>query len=419
LAGGGSGTRALYTNDEEKLFDVMRPVILTGIEELASSGDLLDRSLIVTLSDITEEERLEEKDFWARFDAARPALLGALLDVVSAALKALPTSRPNRLCRMADFHRWGVAVERVLGWPAGSFTAAYEANRATAVTLSLEASLVGQVLREWLDIEEKAWWEGTATELFGKLETQAGDRAKKRAWPTDAAWFSGRLRRIAPALRRVGIDVAFEREGRVGKRLIHSPGTREALLMRSSDVWRPCRRRCRRPCGFPRGSGGGLTPQTGGGGTQTAASVSTTGGSAYETTCPCPRAANRGLGKGACSSSSPARGPGFLAGGKASSLKGYQRGRGTTMRPDLNAANYDVRREMERNPPLEPLAALPAPEVFYGERRPTKIRARPGAPRPRGHRSPPVRQQTSCERQVAYYPGLFPRRSGLAEPELP
>jgi hypothetical protein len=41
------------------------------------------------------------------------------------------------------------------------------------------------------------------------------------------------------------------------------------------------------------------------------------------------------------------------------------------MKPDLNAASWDVRREMERSPPLEPLAALPAPDVLYGDRRPT------------------------------------------------
>lgn len=43
--GGGFGTRMLYENDEEMLFDATRPVILNGIEELATRGDLLDRAL--------------------------------------------------------------------------------------------------------------------------------------------------------------------------------------------------------------------------------------------------------------------------------------------------------------------------------------------------------------------------------------
>src|SRR5262249_30864138 len=41
--GGGFATRELYTNDEETIFDAMRPVVLTGIEELATRADLLHR----------------------------------------------------------------------------------------------------------------------------------------------------------------------------------------------------------------------------------------------------------------------------------------------------------------------------------------------------------------------------------------
>ena len=37
--GGGFGTRMLYANDEEILFDFQRPIILTGIEELALDPD--------------------------------------------------------------------------------------------------------------------------------------------------------------------------------------------------------------------------------------------------------------------------------------------------------------------------------------------------------------------------------------------
>ena len=47
--GGGFATRELYTDNEEVIFDAMRPVILTGIEDLATRSDLLDRSVLLTL----------------------------------------------------------------------------------------------------------------------------------------------------------------------------------------------------------------------------------------------------------------------------------------------------------------------------------------------------------------------------------
>ena len=47
--GGGFATRELYSNTDEILIDVQRPVVMNGIEDLAIRGDLLDRSLILYL----------------------------------------------------------------------------------------------------------------------------------------------------------------------------------------------------------------------------------------------------------------------------------------------------------------------------------------------------------------------------------
>ena len=52
--GGGFSTRTLYENNEETIFDSTRPTILTGIEEVVTRGDLLDRSIIVSLPAIPE-----------------------------------------------------------------------------------------------------------------------------------------------------------------------------------------------------------------------------------------------------------------------------------------------------------------------------------------------------------------------------
>jgi hypothetical protein len=50
--GGGFSTRELYTDSDEILFDAQRPVILNGIEELATRGDLLDHAIILYLPEI-------------------------------------------------------------------------------------------------------------------------------------------------------------------------------------------------------------------------------------------------------------------------------------------------------------------------------------------------------------------------------
>jgi hypothetical protein len=59
--GGGFSTRTLYENDEETVFEFIRPQMITGIDELASRGDLLERSLMVELQTIPEDERLQKR----------------------------------------------------------------------------------------------------------------------------------------------------------------------------------------------------------------------------------------------------------------------------------------------------------------------------------------------------------------------
>jgi hypothetical protein len=51
-------------------------------------------------------------------------------------------------------------------------------------------------------------WEGTATELSEALRQFLDDR-EKRLWPVGVAQFSGKLRRDAPALRELGLDIQF------------------------------------------------------------------------------------------------------------------------------------------------------------------------------------------------------------------
>src|SRR5262249_30177683 len=43
--GSGFATRELYTDADEAIFAARRPVVLNGIEEVATRGDLLDRAI--------------------------------------------------------------------------------------------------------------------------------------------------------------------------------------------------------------------------------------------------------------------------------------------------------------------------------------------------------------------------------------
>jgi hypothetical protein len=210
--GGGFATRQLYSDCEETLFEAMRPIILTGIEDFVSRADLADRSIFLRLDPIPEEKRRPEAELWAAFDAARARILGALLAVVSHGIAALPHTRLERLPRMADFALWAVACEGA-AWPKGVFMAAYDHNQAEANETVIEADAVALAVRAL--VPAGAEWTGTATELLAALANAAGEAAAKaKSWPATARALSGRLRRAAPNLRRVGIEIAFGSAGR-------------------------------------------------------------------------------------------------------------------------------------------------------------------------------------------------------------
>ena len=65
-------------------------------------------------------------------------------------------------------------------------------------------------------------WRGNASELLGALGEMAGVRvAKSKTWPDSPRALAGRVRRAATFLRKIGIEIGFDREGRARTRVIH------------------------------------------------------------------------------------------------------------------------------------------------------------------------------------------------------
>lgn len=207
--GAGFGTRTLFTNDEETLIQVCRPAVLNGINPLATRGDLVDRSLSVTLDPILEEKRKTEAEFWESFEKARPRIFGAVLDRVSEAIRNLPGVLLPTKPRMADFTQWAVASGL------DGFLERYVTVRKDEFINLIEGHAVGRALTKF--IEEQGEWTGTASELLKLLSKRTEDIEKEgKEWPKQPNQLSKCLRRLAPALRGIGIDVTETRnhEGR-------------------------------------------------------------------------------------------------------------------------------------------------------------------------------------------------------------
>lgn len=200
--GGGYSTRTLYTSAEETVLELRKPIVLNGISVIVTAQDLLDRCLHIDLPTIHSRELAGDME--ARFEAARPALLGALLDLFVKVLATLPSVSipPEQRPRMADFAALGEAVFRVHGKPVGAFLARYSDMRKDGVMRTIDASPVGAAVTAYL-AAVPGGFNGTLSELLDRLDRY---RPHGEAWPRSPKGLGDALRRLAPALRLIGFE---------------------------------------------------------------------------------------------------------------------------------------------------------------------------------------------------------------------
>ena len=200
--GGGYSARTLYTNAEETIIELRKPIVLNGISVIVTAQDLLDRCLHIDLPTIQSRELAGDME--SRFEAAQPTLLGALLDLFVKVLAMLPSVSiaPEHRPRMADFATLGEAVFRVHGKPAGAFLARYSDMRKDGVLRTIDASPVGAALVAYL-AAVPGGFNGTLSELLDRLDRY---RPHGEAWPRSPKGLGDALRRLAPALRLIGFE---------------------------------------------------------------------------------------------------------------------------------------------------------------------------------------------------------------------
>lgn len=227
--GGGHVSRRLFTNGEVCIWQATRPVLLTGIVNLAVADDLTDRSLAITLPPLPETSRRRETDFWREFEEQRPYFFGAFLDALVLSLRDQDAIQFAQLPRMADFAARAAAAAPAFGCTADEFLTAYSANRRNAVEAGLEASALARVLHQFMSGRQT--WSGIYGDLLGALNGVVDEQSRNsRGWPASARGLANQLRRLAPGLRAVGVDVLEMGKGKhgMGVAIVQRSGARGA-----------------------------------------------------------------------------------------------------------------------------------------------------------------------------------------------
>jgi hypothetical protein len=202
--GGGFAVREHYADAAETLFEATRPMLINGIADVATRSDLIDRCIFVETKNFGEGGRRTEAEVLEAWDAMHPRILGAILNAAATALACQDGVKLGTLPRMADFAVWATAAEPALGLADGAVLDAFTRNRSDAHHIILDASPVGAALQRFA--ARQARWEGTPETLRKNL-LDVADEASRSAFPKNAKGLSDTLRRIAPNLRAVGVNV--------------------------------------------------------------------------------------------------------------------------------------------------------------------------------------------------------------------
>ena len=207
---GGYSPRKLYTHDSI-MFNDHRPVVLNGIPDVVSQPDLMDRSIKIQLKPIPEDEYRSDEEFGAGLEAEKPKLLGALFSLVSTGLRNLATMPAlKHSTRMARFVQWVSACTHEVS--PGEFARVFLENRVEAGRQLVETDSVATALMRMMQRGERGPFEGTVGQLMEILHgySELGFGMKSSDWPKNPTLMSGKLRRLAPLIRRDGIEIEFD-----------------------------------------------------------------------------------------------------------------------------------------------------------------------------------------------------------------
>ncbi|MCP4474831.1 MAG: hypothetical protein GY821_09775 [Gammaproteobacteria bacterium] len=211
--GGGHVKRELYTDDSEHVIAVKRPIILNGVSPVVTAPDLLDRTISVELPVITS--RVEKREIVRQFEAQLPSILGGLLDIMASAMEKLPDITMSSLeqPRLFEYAKLGKAVAMSLGVTADDFMQQFNDSKINAMYRTIDAMPVAGALLEWLKMQTKNEYRMTAKELFDKLEDY-----RVNAWPQSPHGLSSALRKAAPILPYLGVQIEQSVKNRGYKR---------------------------------------------------------------------------------------------------------------------------------------------------------------------------------------------------------
>jgi len=218
--------RKLYSDSEIVSYEIRRPWIINGINNVCTRSDLAERSIPLELLPAPRETRILEETIRAEFEAIRPHVLAVLIDAAVAAQKFAHLARDfldrNKLYhRMADALQWITAGEENLGFTMGSFITRLNELQTEAGFQSLDGHPVIGSIESLVNASSRGYWVGTNDEILEQMHDIDPKTKTNKYLPHDAAGIGNWLRRETDTLRNsFGLSVGERYQRQVNGRRI-------------------------------------------------------------------------------------------------------------------------------------------------------------------------------------------------------
>ena len=241
VTGIGQTKRVLYTVDEDKIFEYKHCLMFNGINIAFTESDVIDRSILIELSEIKPEHRKTEKEILQEFDKLKPKILRYIFDTLAKAIVIKKDIYIKNLPRMADTTIWGEAIARAMEYKENEFLNAYYNNikfqNAEVIDSNPVAFAIKKLVentvdsrREETDLSkskdniDKPIFIGTPAELLKRLDQIAAENkisTFSRDWPKDQKWLVRRINIIKQNLQQeLGIHIEIKRDSKTNTSLI-------------------------------------------------------------------------------------------------------------------------------------------------------------------------------------------------------
>lgn len=209
VTGAGFSSRLLYTNTEESIIDVCRPVVINGIAVIVNRQDLLDRTLHIDMPKI--RCRKSKSELLKSFEQVKSEIFGDLLDLFLHGLRNLPHVKidSDKLPRLADFAIWGEAIYRAEDKKAGAFLEDFKKMQLEGVYRTIDSSPAALAMKRYAESGHS--FDGIVSELLFELEDF---KPEGESWPRSPRGLGDIIRRYGPSLRKIGIEARIASQRR-------------------------------------------------------------------------------------------------------------------------------------------------------------------------------------------------------------